>query len=71
MLPVALAPLPLAPQVEVERAAGALIGPDVLVDALVADGRLPLQLESPRDLLGALISKNFYLHRLQLNEDCA
>jgi hypothetical protein len=50
--------------VEVERAAGALIGPDVLVDALVADGRLPLQIESPRDLLGALISKNFYLHRL-------
>jgi hypothetical protein len=52
--------------VDVESAAGALISPDVLVDALVADGRLLLQLESPRDLLGAMISKNFYLHRLPL-----
>ncbi len=53
VLPVTLAPLPPAAQVEVERAAGPLVGVDVAVDALVARRRPPFEPKAARDLLGA------------------
>ena len=52
MLPVALAALSAAAQVEVQRAASLLVSRDVLIDALVAHARSPLQPETTRDLLG-------------------
>ncbi len=58
---VAFAPLLLAAQMARQVAALRLVGVDVLIDALVTDGRLLFQRESPGDLFGTplLAHQNF------------